>query len=297
MKRRVGLLQGGASAEREISLRTGAAVETALIQSDLFQIFKFDPSIPEDLTRFLSTPLDVAFIALHGPYGEDGTIQGLCELKKVPYTGSGVLGSALAMNKNATKRIARDLKIPTPRDSIVAGSEKGNWVIKPNRMGSTVGCTILEAPTEEQWKKAYDLAKKYDEEVVIEEFIRGRELTASIFEGTNFPLIEIKPKSGFYDYTNKYTAGNTEYLLPAPIDERIARQIADYNKKLFPALSLRGAARSDWILTDEGIPYFLEFNTIPGMTPTSLLPKAAAGFGWDFSTLVKKMIEAARCDF
>ncbi|MBN2428184.1 MAG: D-alanine--D-alanine ligase [Deltaproteobacteria bacterium] len=297
--KKIAVLLGGCSAEREISLKTGRAVLAALQEQGLSALaLDADTALPE---RLVQEKVEVVFIALHGRYGEDGAIQGLLELLRIPYTGSGVLASSLAMDKWMAKKIFAFHGIPTPQgwifqpgDNAAALREslQGCYplVVKPNQEGSTLGVAIIRK--EGELEAAVEDALRYDSRVLIEKFISGKELTVSVFNGQALPVLEIRPKSGFYDFQAKYTSGQTEYLLPAPIDEKLSRDIQDLSVQAYNSLQCEGAARVDFMLED-ATPYCLEINTVPGMTATSLLPKAAAHAGIPFAELVVRMLEGA----
>jgi D-alanine-D-alanine ligase len=297
--KKIAVLLGGCSAEREISLKTGRAVLAAMAEKGLPALaIDVDRDLPE---RLLREHVEVVFIALHGRYGEDGTIQGLLEMLKIPYTGSGVLASSLAMDKWMSKKIFMFHGIPTPDSRIFhTGDDTASlresiqdWypvVVKPNQEGSTLGVSIIDKG--EDIEVAIEDSLRYDNKVLVEKYISGKEITVSVLDGKALPVIEIRPKSGFYDYTAKYTSGQTEYLLPAPLDENLNREIQDVAVRAYTALQCEGAARVDFMLDGE-TPYCLEINTIPGMTETSLLPKAAANAGIPFAELVVQMLEGA----
>jgi len=297
--KKIAVLLGGCSAEREISLKTGRTVLEALKEKGLTALaLDADAGLPECLLR---EQVEVVFIALHGRYGEDGAIQGLLELLGIPYTGSGVLASSLAMDKWMTKKIFTFHGIPTPDSRIYRPGDDPSafrqslrsWyplVVKPNQEGSTLGVTIIRG--EEELETAIEEALRYDNRALVEKYICGKEITVSVFNGEAFPVMEIRPKSGFYDFTAKYTAGQTEYILPAPLDEKLSRDIQELSVRAYTALQCDGAARVDFMLKDD-TPYCLEVNTVPGMTATSLLPKAAAYAGIPFGELVVRMLEGA----
>jgi len=295
---RVGVFLGGVSAEREVSLRTGAAVAAALRRTghDVREI-----DIREDwLGTVRDAGVDAAFIALHGRFGEDGCIQAACELARLPYTGSGVAASALAMSKMFGKRMAASAGVPCPPDEVYEGPAVGSprppsfgfpLVVKPDREGSTVGVTIVRAPAE--WTEAVKLAAQHDTRVLAEKYVEGREITVSIVNGRVLPAIEIIPRSGFYDYRSKYTTGETEYVIPVPMDRDTLHRAAEYTLRAAQAMRLRGAARIDYRVDRGGNVFFLEANTIPGMTETSLLPKAARFDGLSFDDLVEEILSDA----
>jgi len=265
---------------------------------------------------------DVAFIALHGPYGEDGKIQGLLELLDIPYTGSGVLGSALAMNKWMAKKILRAEGVPTPEFLVLEGpaeverflalwregGDAAAWqrpgepevvmprlpvVVKPNEQGSTIGISIVREPAE--MAPAIQLAARHDPCVLIERFVAGTEITAAVLGNRELqvlPLVEIVPEGGFYDYERKYTPGATEEIVPARIPAAAATRAEELAIRAHRALRCRGMSRVDMIVGEDDVTV-LEVNTIPGMTPTSLLPRAAAAAGISFPRLVDRLIELA----
>jgi len=297
-KSTIGILLGGLSAEREISLRTGRAVEKALTAAG-YRTVAIDAG--RDLAEQLrSAGVEVAFIALHGRYGEDGTVQGLLELQGIPYTGSGVLASALAMDKLATKKILLHHELPTPGFAVCRRGEdlrtaSGRFrhfplVVKPNREGSTIGVTIAHDRAEVE--AGLLTALEWDDLVLVEDFIAGLEVTVSVLCGEALPVIQIVPKGGFYDYRAKYTAGQTEYLLPAPLDPLLYRRLQEVSVNACEILGCRGAARVDFMVREREF-YCLEVNTIPGMTETSLLPKAAREAGIDFTALCERILTDA----
>ena len=301
LTRKIGVLLGGLSAEREISFKTGNAALRAL-QSLGYDAVAIDVTthLPQQLQ---DAKIEVAFIALHGRFGEDGRVQGLLEMLQIPYTGSGVLASSLAIDKVMTKQQFLLHDIPTPKfDYMRSGDSTGALlerchelplVIKPSREGSTIGITI--AKNSDELRDGVELAAELDGTVLVEEFIDGSELTVSVVNGTALPIIEIVPKSGFYDYQSKYTTGATEYLLPAPITEECYQQVQQTALKAAKILGCRGAVRVDFMLRGEKF-YCIEVNTIPGMTETSLLPKAAQAAGSDFSELVEMILLDADLD-
>ncbi|MGQ9631682.1 MAG: D-alanine--D-alanine ligase [bacterium] len=334
----IGVIMGGWSAEREISLKTGRAVEQALRRAgvdaigidvtrdsrgrlSMRRMNAIGSSTPEDhsedgglLTtqgRWLSIltdgrRVDVAFLALHGPYGEDGTIQGMLEMLGVPYTGSGVLASALAMDKIACKRVLLGVGIPTPEFVAIDGQNAPPFdevrervgvpfVVKPACQGSSVGISIVR--DEESFPGAVDAALKYGDRALIERFIDGVELTVPIIGGskgiTVLPLIEIVAKNEFYDYESKYAPGGSQHIIPPRVSEEWCRGAEREAVRAFKTLGCSGVARVDMRLDREGRPYVLEVNTIPGMTETSLVPDAAKAYGWSFEELVVRLVEIA----
>lgn len=296
----MGVFFGGESSEREVSLRTGAAAVSALRRLG-YAVNEVDLR-GDWLAGIRDARADVAFLALHGRFGEDGCIQGALELARIPYTGSGVAASSVSMSKVLAKRVAAAAGVPVAADALFEG-ETGTapppagfgfpLVVKPDREGSTVGISIVRTP--EEWAPALAEAAKFDRRILAEAYIPGREITVGILNGRVLPAIEIVPKSGsgFYDYRSKYTAGRTEYVIPVPMDRDILVRAADCTRKAAAALSLRGAARLDYRVDPAGNLFFLEANTIPGMTETSLLPKAAKFDGMSFEELVEEILSDA----
>jgi D-alanine-D-alanine ligase len=299
----VALLAGGISSEREVSLQSGDQVYEAL-DKDKYHILRYDPKT--DLGRLVNdaSGIDIALIILHGPYGEDGTVQGLLDLLDIPYQGSGVLGSALAMNKSVTKQLYEKSGLPVPPYIIYDRNDNVDvdacvkqiglpLVVKPVAGGSSVGMSIVRSVGDLQG--ALDKAITYDSAVMVESYIAGTELTGGVIgnkELEALPIIEIVPDQTreFFDYEAKYTPGITQEICPARIDEELTQQAQSYAKIAHKALYCRGYSRTDMILKDREI-YVLETNTIPGMTATSLLPQAAQVAGISFSRLMDKLIE------
>ncbi len=297
--KRIGVLMGGPSSEREVSLVSGKAVAEALKRKG-YRVVEID--VGPDLWGRLDE-VDVACVVLHGKPGEDGVVQGILDFRGIPYTGPKVLGAALAMNKLVTKKILAYHGVATPRYRVVrkrGGSLPGEGdlpedhypvVVKPVDEGSTIGVSLVR--DESELAAAIDEAFKYSDEVLIEEYIEGRELTVGVVGDAALPLIEIRPKSGFYDYKSKYTKGLTEYLVPAPVPEEIAEKAKKWALIAHVALYQRGVSRSDFRLSENGELYLLEVNSIPGLTETSLLPKAAGVHGIAFEDLVERILMSA----
>ncbi len=291
---KVGVLLGGFSKEREISLKTGAAIADALSNRG-YQVETIDVS--RDICAELTArKIDVVFIALHGRWGEDGTIQGLLEILQIPYTGSGVTASAIAMDKLISKRLFREAGLPTPSyvplsTPVARPPRPLPVVVKPASEGSTIGVSIVR--TEAAWAQAISEAFQLDDTVLVEDFIEGKEITASILNGNTLPLIHIEPVEGFYDYTSKYTPGKTLYHVPADLGPATESLIKDLAVKAYETLGCDGCARVDMILSESEGPMILEVNTIPGMTPTSLVPKAAAAAGMSFEDLAETILNTA----
>ncbi|MDT8441654.1 MAG: D-alanine--D-alanine ligase [Desulfuromonadales bacterium] len=298
---RIGVLMGGVSAEREVSLRTGQAALGALRAAGCEAVaVDAGPDLP---ARLVETGVEVAFIALHGRHGEDGTVQGLLEIMGIPYTGSGVLASSLAMDKRMTKELLIRHGVSTPAfvsyrhgddlDVLLHGWQNYPVVVKPAREGSTIGISRVEDRA--GLDAGLRTALQHDELALVEEFIDGVELTVAVLDGAALPIIQVVPKDGFYDYQAKYTPGQTEYLLPAPLAAGLTRRVQDAAVAACALLGCRGAARVDFMVRGDEL-FCLEVNTIPGMTETSLLPKAAAAAGIDFRDLVLRILDDAGLD-
>jgi len=299
-KKKIGVMMGGLSREREISLKTGKAILKALTEKE-YTACPID--VGQDIAETLvKKKIECAFIALHGRFGEDGTIQGMLELMRIPYTGSGVLASALALHKIMAKKIFLCEKIPTPPFEVVQRQDIGKdplrnislplpLVVKPAREGSTIGVSI--ARTEEELVPALKEAGKYDEEILVEEFMKGKEITVGILEDIPLPVIEIVPKSGFYDYHSKYTKGETQYIIPARIPREKYLYAQEMSLKAFQALGCSGCVRVDLMTDENGNPFVIDVNTMPGMTETSLIPKAANYVGIAFEDLVERILLGA----
>lgn len=301
---RVGVLLGGVSKERDVSLRSGAAVAKAL-RNIGYEVVEIDVSTGvAGVQQILNAKMGVAFIALHGRLGEDGAIQGLLETLRIPYTGSGVLASSLAMDKDFTKKILQTEGVQTPfwfvataahQEAIISEVQKFPVIVKPAQEGSTIGMSIVKEKSElaEALKRAFE----YDEKVLVEQYIQGIEVTVSVLAGQVLPMIQVIPQSGFYDFTSKYTKGMTEYKVPAPLKPILKEKLNQISAKVFKKLFLSGCARMDFMIenaeSDHAQEYFLEVNTLPGMTETSLVPKAAAAAGISFENLCEKILETA----
>lgn len=298
---KVAVLLGGTSAEREISLMSGNAVLAALREQGV-DAHAFDPA-QRSLFDLQREKFDRAFIALHGRHGEDGTVQGALQLMRIPYTGSGVLASALCLDKWRTKLIWKAVGIPVPRDEIVNAAS--SWpqvaaklrlplIIKPVHEGSTLGLTKVEAVAD--LPAAYKLAARYDTAVLAEEFIEGEELTAAILGDRALPLIRIEAPGGKYDYQNKYFSDQTKYHCPSGIRAELESRIQEVALQAFRVLGCTGWGRADLILKSDGSFFFLEMNTSPGMTGHSLVPMAARQAGLSFGQLVVQILESARVE-
>lgn len=339
-KLNVMLIVGGDSAERDVSLESGKSVFEAIkgLGHRVVVADPLHPDVPptEDPAAFFENAkitnapprygiekyqarrnfltylkeyemlgCDLVFNCLHGGAGEDGTFQAVLDYLGIPYTGSGALSSAIAMNKELSKRIVARDGIPVAKQLFVEPPNNHNndienrvmempslpAVVKPNQEGSSVGISIVH--TKEQLAEAIVAARSYGGAYLIEEFIEGTEVTAAMLDGAELPLLEIRPKEGFYDYANKYTSGACEYLVPAPLDEQVADAIARSAKVAYNAIGCSGYSRVDFRMTPEGDHYFLEVNTLPGMTSNSLVPKAAKAVGIEFPELIDRILRLA----
>lgn len=287
--------------EREVSLKSGKAALDAMRRKGLNVLaIDVDRRVAQTLA---DRKIGLAFIALHGAYGEDGSIQGLLECAGIPYTGAGVLGSALAFNKVVSKKLFNRHGIPTPDFQVLYKGQAATAsrtlelpvVVKPSDQGSSIGITIVRQ--ESEWRAALEQAFACSDEVIVEKFIEGKLLAVGMNGERPFPIVHIIPKSGFYDYEAKYTPGKTEYVCPADLDEDAAERCREIAVTVFRALKGRGTPRVDFILDPAGAPYVLEMNTIPGMTSTSLLPMAAKQAGMEFDDLVLEMLDKAQLDY
>jgi len=298
---------GGQSSERDVSLRTGAAVHRALCRRGYDAVMiDVGPTLSRDLQ---DQKVSLVFLALHGPGGEDGSIQGFLETLGIPYTGSGIQASAVGMHKETTKTMLAAHGIPVPAGIVAKRGEKISsaqalrkgklrWpvVVKPASEGSTIGVTIVKKPA--QWNEALILAHKYDRDAMIEAYIPGHEVTVSLLGRQAqaplvLPAVEIVAPGGFYDFSAKYEKGRTQYLCPAPLSATITKQIEALALRTYEVLGCAGAARVDFRITLRGRPYVLEINTVPGMTETSLLPMAAAQAGIGYEELTERILESA----
>lgn len=306
--KKIAVLMGGPSAERAVSLNTGAAILQAL-QEKGYKAVGIDLEPERFVEQLTEAGIEVVFNAVHGKYGEDGVLQGALELLGIPYTGSGVLSSAMAMDKGITKRIFLSANIPTPRSHLFTKSDRKRdlpaeiladfsipVVVKSAAQGSSIGVVIVEKSDE--LSAAIDQAFTYSENILVEEFIQGRELTVAIWgngEPEALPIIEIVPNSGRYDYQSKYTKGATEYIVPAKLNDNTTSIVQKVAIEAFNKLECRGIARVDVMLDKDNNPYVLEVNTIPGMTATSLVPKAAAAVGIPFADLCERLLCMVEC--
>ena len=299
---RIGVLMGGPSSEREISFKSGKAVFEAFRQMglDVVAIDINTDDVKENIGLIKSKGIDCAFLALHGRFGEDGQIQCILDSIELPYTGSGVEASELAMDKVLSRKIFEANGLAVPRYKVFERkSFPSAWnnhlglplVIKPATHGSSIGLSIIDK--EQDLDKAVDLAFGFDERIIIEEYIKGRELTVGILEERALPVIEIIPKKTFFDFEAKYQTGLTEYVVPAQIKDVVAERTKEAALSAHKLLGCFGCSRVDLILSQKEIPFVLEVNTIPGFTSTSLLPKAARCVGIEFGELCLKLIRLA----
>lgn len=311
LEKKIGVLMGGRSAEREVSLKSGTAVYNSL-RSLKFNVVAIDAG--EDLCAVLKKQkIEIAFIALHGGHGENGAVQGLLEIMGIPYTGSGILASALAMDKEATKKIFNYHNVPMPAFKIVMSNElkamskksssspdsslvthhslpsfKMPWVIKPATEGSSVGVEIVKEIS--GLKGALQRAFSYGEKVIAEEYIKGKEVQIGILNNTVLGGVEVRPSLEFYNYKAKYTAGLTKYIFPPQLRKKVYDTAKEKALEAHRALGCSGATRVDLIIDAQDRPFVLEVNTIPGMTETSLLPKIARNAGIGFGELLLRIL-------
>ncbi len=301
---RVAVLKGGRSAEREVSLNSGAQV-TAALTSIGFDVVEIDTGETEFVSELSSADADVVFIALHGRFGEDGTVQGLCELLELPYVGSGVLSSALAIDKVMSKLFYTQAGLATPDYVVLRRGELfdidvivnelgGKLVVKPANEGSSVGMTIVHDPSE--LPAAIEKAFACDRDVLVEKFIAGVEVTVAVIGNDDvvaLPTLEIVPVHEFYDYESKYVPGMSRHIIPARVSEAARDECQRLSMAAHKTLGCRGISRSDTIVAEDGAVWLLETNTIPGMTATSLVPDAAREAGIEFPQLCAMLVEFA----
>lgn len=304
---KVVVLLGGHSSEREVSLMSGEGVLKALREKGV-DAHAFDPA-REPVEALLQGGYDRAFIALHGGAGENGTIQGLLNFLRLPYTGPGVAASAGSFDKEVTKTLWRAAGLPVPEGRVMTGDEDDaaleavirelgatGLVVKPGRDGSSIGVSKLDRPTTASLREALKLAKSLCDEILVEEYIRGREFTVAVLDGRALPVIEIRAPEGSYDFQNKYYTDVVSYDCPANLSEEESATLRGYCEKAFRAVGARGWSRIDALRRADGRFALLEINTAPGMTPHSLVPMAARAEGMDYGTLCVKLLEGARID-
>ncbi len=298
--KRIGILMGGMSAESEVSVTTGNAVYDALTERGYIATKVF---VDRDIDQVLrQEPIDVAFLALHGSYGEDGCIQGLLEILQIPYTGAGVTESALAMDKLKTKELFRLHNVATPPYYAVHAEQLGELseihgsfgypaFVKPRRQGSSIGAGVARDFAE--LRVRCEDAARFDDSILVERFIEGREVAVGLLDGRALGAIEIVPKGGVYDYKSKYQKGRSEYHFPARLSPTRYAGVLRIAERAVRAVGAEGATRVDILVSEGENEYVLEVNTLPGMTPTSLLPKIAAGAGYDFADLCEAILSRA----
>ncbi|MBI5873521.1 MAG: D-alanine--D-alanine ligase [Candidatus Omnitrophica bacterium] len=296
---------GGRSAEREISLKSGSAVLDALKNTGFNAIpLEILDETEVEIRRLISSSgVQVVFIAMHGGFGEDGRLQHILEKARLPYTGPQERASRLAMDKIVSRRLFEKAGLSVPRyrcikkglprffSKLSLAGFKYPYVIKPSAQGSSIGISFIDLPS--RLDVALDAAFGFGDEVVVEEFISGREITVSVFDGRALPIVEIIPKKKFFDFQAKYEKGLTEYVVPATLDEKVARRAQEDATIAYHTLGCRHLSRVDMIIDKKGAPVILEVNTIPGMTATSLFPKAAAAAGIGFSDVCTRLLELA----
>lgn len=294
---KIGVLAGGPSSEREISLSSGKAVFKAFSDRGYNVVF-IDITTEDCKEQIRASGAKAVFIAMHGRFGEDGQIQSLLDEMGIAYTGSKTAASKLAMDKIESRAIFEKKNIPVPKYKIFRKENSSSLdgigpplVVKPSHEGSSIGLSVVTHMSE--LEQAMERAFSYDDDILIEEYIKGREITVGILNDEPLPVIEIVPKKGLYDYESKYTTGLTEYLIPAPIDPDFYNRAQELGLAAHKALGCRYFSRVDMRLDNKLGPIVLEVNTIPGLTATSLLPKAAAACGIDFATLCEKIMESA----
>lgn len=291
---KIALLMGGPGAEREVSLVSGKAVQQALQQAGFTQV---TPVIVDEENPVIPAGAQLCYNMIHGTYGEDGGLQSYLEQLGIPYTGAGSAASRLCFDKILTKQVLVTAGVCTPRSEVIHAGERPSFseplVIKPPCQGSSVGVEIVREPG--QLDAALATAARYSHELLVEEFICGKELTVAILDGEPLPVIHICPRSGFYDMQNKYPSmyggAGTDYICPADLSPDATRAVQQEALRAYNALGVQVYGRADVLLTEEGKPYVLEINTIPGMTGSSLFPKAAAAAGISYSELCRRIAE------
>lgn len=291
---RVGVLCGGTSSEREISLKSGKAVYNSLKKLGLKTILiDADKNVAQ---KIIKAKIDIAFITLHGPMGEDGTIQGMLEIMGIPYTGCGVFSSSASMDKIVSKQIFEYFKIPTPEWFIIekfkpVDEVKYPVVVKPASQGSAIGISIVKNGKE--FPKAVKNAFSYDDKILVEKYIKGTEITAGVLNGNPLPVIEIVPEGKFYDFKSKYTVGKSKHIIPPRLPQKVISEIQAVAVKVYKAFQCKSTCRVDMIVDKNNGIWVLELNTLPGMTETSLFPDAARAAGMSFEDLVSEILKSA----
>ncbi len=293
--KKIGVLCGGTSSEREISLMSGKAVYDAIKKLG-FKVVLIDvnKNVAEKLKK---EKIDVAYITLHGTPGEDGTIQGMLEVMGIPYTGCGVFSSAASIDKIVSKKIFEYADIPTAEWTVIEKNKPFKEidfpvVVKPASQGSAIGISIVK--NKKEFEKAVKLAFSYEDRVLVEKYIKGVEVTAGVLNGNPLPVIEIVPKGKFYDFKSKYTVGQSKHIIPARLPEKVLKQIQKIALKVYEEFRCKGTCRADMIVDKNNKIYVLELNTLPGMTKTSLFPDAAKYIGMSFEELVLEILKSCR---
>lgn len=303
---KIAVLYGGVSKERDVSISSSKGIIDAL-KANGHEVIGIDFH-PDRLHEIIELNVDLVFISLHGKFGEDGSIQGLLEMLNIPYVGSGVMASAVAMDKFKAKQLFKVVNIPIARGERYRVTDQTNindlvekihhnfelpFVVKPNREGSTLGLTIVT--NKDQTEQAIKKAVQSDEFILVEQFIKGKELTVPVMGKMNeeiaLPIIEIIPKNELYDYESKYAEGGSEHIIPAQISEELTTKIKEFAVKAHQVLGCETYSRADFLLTDEGVPYILEVNTLPGMTPTSLFPDSARTNNISYNEMIETLVQ------
>ncbi|MDR3275508.1 MAG: D-alanine--D-alanine ligase [Endomicrobium sp.] len=293
--KKIGVLYGGFSSEREISIKSGEAVLNVLkkLQLNVCGV-AVDRNIAD---KIIKEKIDIAYIMLHGPMGEDGTIQGMLEILGIPYTGCGIFANAASMDKDISKKLFKYAGILTPEWKMLKKFESVPEikdypvVVKPLAQGSAIGLTIVKKAS--QFSAAAKKAFKYGEEIIIEKYIEGKEITVGVVNSKALPVIEIIPKGDFYDFESKYEKGGSKHIIPARISEKAYKTAQNYAEEIYKIFKCKAICRVDMITDKNGKVWVLENNTIPGMTETSLIPDAGKTVGYDFKSLVLKILESA----
>ena len=295
---KVGIIMGGISSEREVSLASGESIFNH-IDKEKYEVSKIIINNKIDILEKVKG-LDFALLALHGKFGEDGTVQAFLDIMDIPYSGCGALSSSLCMDKNLSKKVLKAENIRTAKWITVKSIEEIDYekieeigypvFVKPNNGGSSVA--TFKVYKKEDIKNSVMEGLKYDEEVIIESFVKGREITCPIFNGELFPILEIKSKADFYDYKQKYAANGAEHL-PVQLEKSLYDEVKEMALKTFEVLKCEVYARVDMIISEEGVPYILEVNTLPGMTATSLFPQSAESIGISYSKFIDLIIETS----
>lgn len=292
--KKIGVLCGGTSSEREISLKSGKAVYNSLKKSGMNAVLiDADRNVAE---KIKNKKIDIAYITLHGPMGEDGTIQGMLEIMGIPYTGCGVFSSAASMDKIISKKFFEYSKIPTPKWFVIEKFKpvediKYPVVVKPATQGSAIGISIVK--NKKDFPKAVKSAFCYDNKILVEQYIKGIEITAGVLNGEPLPVIEIVPAGKFYDFKSKYTVGKSKHIIPPRLPQKVISEIQALAVKVYKEFQCKSMCRVDMIIDKNNNIWVLELNTLPGMTETSLFPDAARAVGMSFEDLVLEILKSA----